>query len=425
MNTQSSLLFFFPILAHRGCLSIETFRDGMDFYFPDKGKANRFISFLESVVPTKIKTSKKLIGTDDKSNISNFKYTNFIEVCPLCKDDLLYLPARTARNLGNITRLVMVKAISNVIHLIDPLSGQMAQLSGDAFWRDPVRPVITAARTRMTRYVVLGKEPIMLRKNVSRRSATSKQRSRLASLTLAREDDLGVNDTQFEERSNVGYLMKSGDVCVGFDLTETQFVEDEAENMRSSGKLPDIVVIRKLYGGVATKEADAAKKRKWKLARLEVKKEENTKSARAAKNDADADDMDEEDFMREVEADKEMRRQMNLYKNKILKEKENESNDDDAMMEEDGNKNGAKDGDDDTVDDQEIALEELLDGLVMDDGPDPEDAIEEEIVGGQIYEEGAKAAQDGITYVSREQSRLVKDKDGAVPKSTFGEEYKS
>ena len=97
----------------------------------------------------------------------------------------------------------------------------------------------------------------------------------------------------------------------------------------------------------------------------------------------------------------------------------------DAMMEEDGNKNGAEDGDDDTVDDQEIALEELLDGLVMDDGPDPEDAIEEEIVGGQIYEEGAKAAQDGITYVSREQSRLVKDKDGAVPKSTFGEEYKS
>lgn len=41
--------------AHRGCLSIETFRDGMDFYFPDKGKAARFISFLENVVPTKVR----------------------------------------------------------------------------------------------------------------------------------------------------------------------------------------------------------------------------------------------------------------------------------------------------------------------------------------------------------------------------------
>jgi nonsense-mediated mRNA decay protein 3 len=40
--------------AHRGCLNVETFGDGMDFYFPDKGKANRFISFLEDVVPTKV-----------------------------------------------------------------------------------------------------------------------------------------------------------------------------------------------------------------------------------------------------------------------------------------------------------------------------------------------------------------------------------
>ena len=40
--------------AHRGCLSIETFRDGMDFYFPDKGKAARFMSFLENVVPIKV-----------------------------------------------------------------------------------------------------------------------------------------------------------------------------------------------------------------------------------------------------------------------------------------------------------------------------------------------------------------------------------
>lgn len=42
--------------AHRGCLSIETFRDGMDFYFSDKGKAARFISFLEDVVPIKVRS---------------------------------------------------------------------------------------------------------------------------------------------------------------------------------------------------------------------------------------------------------------------------------------------------------------------------------------------------------------------------------
>jgi nonsense-mediated mRNA decay protein 3 len=47
--------------AHRGCLSIETFRDGMDFYFPDKGKAARFMAFLESVVPAKVSSSRQVI----------------------------------------------------------------------------------------------------------------------------------------------------------------------------------------------------------------------------------------------------------------------------------------------------------------------------------------------------------------------------
>ena len=31
----------------------------MDFYFPDKQKAARFLSFLENVVPMKTKTSKQ------------------------------------------------------------------------------------------------------------------------------------------------------------------------------------------------------------------------------------------------------------------------------------------------------------------------------------------------------------------------------
>ena len=413
----------------------------MDFYFPDKGKASRFISFLENSVPTKVseendflettiinsitsqifpnklflyqmKTSKKLIGTDDKSNVSNYKYTNYVEICPLCKDDLLYLPARTARNHGNISRLVLVKSISNVIHLIDPLTGQTAQLSAESYWRDPIRPVITAARSRMTRFVVLGQEPFFLRRNVSKRSTTRKQRSRLANLTLARESDLGLNDQQFEERSHIGYLMKAGDVCVGFDLTETQFVEDEAENMRSSGKLPDVVIIRKLYGGVANGDADAAKKRKWKLQRLDARVAESMKSGRAAKKGAEDDDMDEEDFMREVEADRDMRDQMNLYKSEIFKQQENERESNDAMVDEDN--------DDD--DDQEIKLEELLDGLQMNDGPDQEDDLSDNIEEFGV-EEGEKAAKDGIHYVGREESRLVKDKEGAIPQSSFGKEY--
>ena len=401
--------------AHRGCLSIETYRDGMDFYFPDKGKAARFVSFLENVVPIKVKTSKKLISTDVKSNIANYKHTNLVEICPLCKDDLLYLPAKLARNMGNISRLVLVKNISNVIHLIDPLSGQTASMSSDVFWREPLRPIVTAARTRMTRYVVLGKEAVFLRKNVSKRATNKKQRSRLANLTLAREEDLGVNDEQYEERSHVGYLMKAGDVCVGYDLKDTTLSEDDAETVRNQGGFPDVVVIRKLYGGAATGDVSSSnvtKNRVWRLQRLNVKDgEDEFNSKRNAKN-ADQDEMDEEDFMREVEADKEMRLNMNLYKSNdavrraSMETSASHKEEDDEM------------GDDDEEDDQQIQLDELLDGLKLDE---PADAATQDMVQGQMgedgmmnmFEEGERAAKDGLKYVSREDVRNVQDKEGA------------
>lgn len=397
--------------AHRGCLSIETFRDGMDFYFPDKGKAARFITFLENVVPIKVKASKKLIGTDDKSNVANYKYTNLVEICPLCKDDLLYLPSKMARNLGNISRLVLVKNITNRIHLIDPLSGQTAQMSPEAFWREPIRPVITAARSRFVRYMILGKDPVMIEQNVSRKAATRRNKSKLALLTVAKEADLGINDIQIEEQSHVGYLMKAGDIAVGYDLTDVQFVDDEAEDARAAGKFPDVVTLRKLYGGVAAQDVDAAKQRLFQLQRLDADAVEATK-ARKAKKDKEDDDMDEEDFLREVEADKEMRLNMNLYKTEIAMKNEKDNDEDKGNM-----------SDDDDDDDQQVKLDELLDGLVLDDNGDKEmnDAgIDEDLAWG---EEGDKAAKDGISYTKRGDALNVKDKDAAMPVDSFAKQF--
>ena len=357
--------------------------------------------------------SKKLIGTDDKSNVSNYKYTSYVEICPLCKDDLLYLPPKTARQLGNISRLVLVKNISNMIHFLDPMTGQTASMNSDAYWRDPLRPIITAARSRMTRFVVLGKEPVFLRQNVSKRSTSKKQKSRLAELTLAKEDDLGVNDVQCIERSHVGYLMKAGDVCAGYDLKQAQFVNDDAEDVRAEGKLPEVVVLRKLYGGVATGDVNASKMRMWQLKRLDVAVAEEALSlkARSAKNQAEADDMDEEDFMQEVEADREMRHNMNLYKSGVVKQKSD-------GLDQEGQGSSGDHEDDDEDDDQKIRLEELLDALALDAGPDDDMDDDDEGNGvGVVYEEGEKAAKDGINYVGREAARSVRDKEAAVPVS--------
>lgn len=377
--------------AHRGCLNIKVFRDGMDFYFPDRSKAARFICFLENVVPIRVKTSKKLIGTDDKSNVSNYKYTNFVEICPLCKDDLLYLPVKLARNLGSISRLVLVKNISNLIHLIDPATGQTASFDAEVYWRNAefLRPLITAGRSRLKRMVVLAKQAVRVAPNAAQKLQRRNQSRRLATVTMVPEEQMGITEP-LEEQSHIGYLLKAGDICLGYDLRDTQHTEDDDQLSM------DVVLVRKLYGangGDAQKQQQ--KKRCWTLRRLAVEEEEDRVQKR---RDDDMMMDDEEDFLREVEADKDMRVNINLYK------ATNASIHNDEVM---------NDADED---DQKITLDELLDGLKLEAGPDPEDA--EHLLG-----EGEKAARDGLRYIQRDDARFVREKEAAVAVGQFSEKF--
>ena len=276
--------------------------------------------------------------------------------------------------------------------------------------------MITAARTRLTRYVILGKDAVFLERNHSKKAVGKKQRSKLATITAARESDLGTNDSQIEERSHLGYLLKSGDVCLGYDMKDCQLVDDEAEDLRTAGRLPDIVVVRKLYGGVAAGEADAARKRMFKLQKLDIKKgEENERKGKKQRKDVEMEQADEEDFLQELEADKEMRTRVNVFKSDAVATNSTEDNDGDA-----------DDGEDE--DDQKISLDELLDNLVLDSKPDEDDemaAEESAIPGMMLVREGERAARDNITYIGRDDALNVQARDTAVVSSEWGKEFES
>lgn len=64
---------------------LQTFRDGMDFYFVSKNQALRFIEFLNGNVPTKMKYSRKLVSADKKDNTANFKHNFLVDIVPICK----------------------------------------------------------------------------------------------------------------------------------------------------------------------------------------------------------------------------------------------------------------------------------------------------------------------------------------------------
>lgn len=114
--------------------------------------------------------------------------------------------------------------------------------------------------------------------------------------------------------------------------------------------------------------------RHWKLGELEKDGSGDGGAGSNAARDAAAAERDYERFLQQLESDKDMRRQVNLYKSGAAPPA------------------GADGGGGEEMDEEEVRLEELLEGMTMDDpnaGPD-----EEEEMGGEasIFEAGAAPA---------------------------------
>jgi len=97
--------FFFLeqlLLKHGVCekaISVKEMPGGLDFFWAHKNDANHLLAFLKNVVPIQDKSSKRLISQDDKSNTKNFKFTIYVEIAPICKDDLCCLDPKLAQPL--------------------------------------------------------------------------------------------------------------------------------------------------------------------------------------------------------------------------------------------------------------------------------------------------------------------------------------
>jgi nonsense-mediated mRNA decay protein 3 len=78
------------------------------------------IDFFESVVPCRYTTSKRLISRDTHSNTYNYKFTYSVEIVPICKDNIVCLPAKLSKDNGNIGPICICTRVTKQIHLLDP-----------------------------------------------------------------------------------------------------------------------------------------------------------------------------------------------------------------------------------------------------------------------------------------------------------------
>lgn len=246
----------------------------------------------------------------------------------------------------------------------------------------------------MIRFIVLSVEllPITVNADGSSVRPSAKVRGgidkklRMAEVVVAREKDFGVNDTQFTCKTHLGNVLRDGDTVLGYDISTAHWAQagelDELLGPKNKTFIPDILLVRKQY---PTKG-----ERKWILKQLEIDERNNAHSNLSNVKEEETRAEEYEEFMQEIEADREMRKHINLYKKpKITARFKGEKkskivvgegdgcnakrteyyspkiNQEGAQGDEDGDWRDVDSEDDSDTDENKITLDELLDDMTL------------------------------------------------------------
>jgi nonsense-mediated mRNA decay protein 3 len=137
---------------------------------------------------------------------------------------------------------------------------------------------------------------------------------RLATVEVARDEDLGVNDRRFTVTTHLGYVLKAGDSVLGYDLSKVSLNDNELEDLRGADNLPEVVLVRKHFP--KWRKLEQSRERLWRLKSLA--KQGDGPGAMlatgAGDDEIEALERDKEMFMRDLEEDPDMRARINLYK---------------------------------------------------------------------------------------------------------------
>ncbi|KAK5939240.1 ribosome-binding protein [Knufia obscura] len=283
--------------AHREAINIKEVHDGIDFFFAQRNHAEKFVDFLNSVTPVRVKKSQELISMDIHTSKKSYKFTYSAELVPICRDDLVALPPKLAKSAGNISPISLCYRVGTSINLIDPNTLQTAEIPSAIYWRAPFTNL--ADVKELVEFVVLDIEPL----------GPDNGRFTLAECTVARASDLGANDKTYFCRTHLGSVLHAGDSVMGYQLTGTNFNNtqfDDIENSSTySSQIPDVLLVKKHYA-----RKRKPKSRSWKLKRMA--KDEGELLPK--KTDQDRMDADYEMFLRDVEEDPELRQTLAVYK---------------------------------------------------------------------------------------------------------------
>ncbi|KAE8077773.1 hypothetical protein FH972_016303 [Carpinus fangiana] len=285
--------------AAAAAIKIKQMDQGIDFLFSNRSHGVKFGEFISKVAPVKSRHDKQLVSHDSKSNNYNYKYTFSVEICPICREDLVCLPPKVTASLGNLGPLVICTKVTSSIALLDPFTLRLCFLDADQYWRVSFKSLLTSRQ--LVEYIVLDVEIDSSEVNVGGSKYV------LADAQVARLSDFRKNDTIFSIRMHLGHLLSPGDYALGYDLYGANGNDGELEKHKGL-ILPDAILIKKSYEEKRQKKR--GKSRAWKLKSLDMEVDDR------GRGDPEKMNSEYEQFLKDLEENPDMRFNISLYRNR-------------------------------------------------------------------------------------------------------------
>jgi len=278
---------------------IKQVHGGIDFYYGQKNDACKMVDFLQAVLPMRYQTAQELMTHDPHNNTYDYKHTYSVEIVPICKDNVVCLPKKLAHALGNISQVCVCLRVAQSIQLIDPHTGQTADVPSNVYWRDPFNSLCQS--NQFVEYTVIDIDAIdQNKKTLGAGHGHVSQKHQLAEAWLMKSSELGASDAQqIFCRTHLGYLLHPGDAVLGLDLQNLNVNDSNFEHIKTE-KLPDVILVKKVYDRTLRR-----KRRNWKLKRLN----DQLMDTESLQNDYN-------EFLEDLEEDPLTRQHVNIYKDK-------------------------------------------------------------------------------------------------------------
>lgn len=345
---------------HENFTRVEGQPDGLDFFFAHKSHALNFLEFLNKTAPVTRRDAVQLVSHDSKNNTAVQHFTYALDIAPLCREDLVLIPYKDyyLKSLGGIGPLVLVHKVFSSIVFMDPKTLRAGEVTGTLYWKKPFTTLMTSRE--MVEFYVLECQLLPVTNGTFQ----------LGLVTVCLSDEVGEG-REWIVQSHLGGFLHPGDLVKGYLLENQIFNNDDIDAERyKAEQLPDVVLVRKHFASQKARRS----RRLWKLKKLDVVTAQGELTSVAAQtrrgNTTAAGEDDEAEFEDEVERDKELRKDIAIYRlmDSELEKRRAAVGAAAAAASSGANGGAGEDGDDEDEGIPEVALEEMLDELQFDNG---------------------------------------------------------